>query len=136
VSLGRVQRLLLWIPPVGYMALIFFASSVPGDQLPGHFWDKAVHVLVYGGLGVLFLLPLAEGRIDAVTTRVAAAAVLLATLYGVFDEIHQAFTPERSPDWHDLLADFLGASLGVIVMLMLLAVWRRARGEPVRRPRA
>jgi VanZ family protein len=117
------------------MAFIFFASSVPGDELPGLFWDKAVHFLVYGGLGVLFLLPLAEGRIDAVTTRVAAVAVLLATLYGVFDEIHQAFTPERTPDWHDLLADFLGASLGVIVMLMLLAAWTRVRGEPVRRPK-
>jgi VanZ family protein len=117
------------------MAFIFFASSVPGDDLPGRFWDKAVHFLVYGGLGVLFMLPLAEGRIDAVTPRVAAVAVLLATLYGVFDEVHQAFTPERTPDWRDLVADFLGAALGVAVMLMLVAVWRRMRGEPVRHPK-
>ena len=46
-----------------YMALIFFASSVPGDELPGHFWDKAVHFSVYAVLGVLFLIPLAEARL-------------------------------------------------------------------------
>ena len=91
-----LKRLLLWGPPCGYMGLIFFASSVPGDQLPGHFWDKLAHLLVYAVLGVLFLVPLAEARLSRVTVRAAATAVLLSTLYGAFDEVHQSFTPGRA----------------------------------------
>jgi VanZ family protein len=122
-----MKRPLLWGPAIGYMALLFFASSVPGDQLPGHFWDKLEHFLAYGALGALFLLPLAEAQIARVTPRAAVIAVGLATLYGAFDEIHQSFTPERTPDLHDLLADCLGATLGVVVILTLVAIWRRLR---------
>lgn len=104
------------------MALIFFASSVPGDELPGHFWDKGVHFLVYSGLGVLFLLPLAAARLSQVTTKLAGVAVLLSTLHGVFDEVHQAFTPERSPDIRDVVADALGAAAGVAVVLIVKSI--------------
>ena len=76
---------------------------------------------------MLFLLPLTDGRVERLTLRAASTAVALATLYGAFDEFHQGFTPERSPDWHDLMADFLGASLGVAVMLGLVAVWKTVR---------
>jgi VanZ family protein len=107
------------------MALIFFASSVPGDQLPGHFWDKAEHFLAYGGLAVLFLLPLTDVKVDRLSGRAGFLAALFATLYGAFDEIHQAFTPERSPDVRDLLADGLGAALGVLVIFALVAIWTR-----------
>ena len=126
-----MKRLLLWGPAIAYMGLIFFASSVPGDQLPGHFWDKLVHFLVYAWLGALFLLPLADAQIERVTARAGVMAVGLATLYGAFDEIHQSFTPDRTPDLHDLLADSLGASLGVVLVLGLVTIWRRLRRRVV-----
>ena len=55
----------------------------------------------------------------------AAMAVVLSTLYGAFDEMHQAFTPDRTPDVRDLFADALGAALGVVAILLL----RRDREE-------
>jgi VanZ family protein len=115
------------------MAVIFVASSIPGDQMPGHLWDKLVHLLVYAVMGVLFLVPLAEGRLSLLTMRRAVMAVVLTTLYGVFDEVHQAFTPGRSPDMRDLLADSLGAALGVAAMFALRAT--AARLLPSRAPR-
>ena len=127
-----MKRLLLWGPACAYMAVIFFASSVPGDQLPGHFWDKLAHLLEYAVLGVLFLVPLADGRLSQVTIKAAATAVMLSTLYGVFDEVHQAFTPERTPDVRDLLADALGAALGVASILLLRAVVTRMRAARAR----
>jgi VanZ family protein len=111
------------------MGLIFFASSVPGDQLPGHFWDKLVHLLVYAVLGVLFLVPLAEARLSRVTAKVAATAVLLSLFYGAFDELHQSFTPGRSPDVRDLFADALGAALGVAAVWCLRAMLGQWRGR-------
>ena len=104
------------------MALIFLVSSVPGDDLPGHFWDKGAHLLEYAGLGVLFLLPLASARLSQVTPRAAGIAVLLSTLYGVFDEVHQYFTPGRSPDVRDVVADVVGAAAGVAAVLILKAI--------------
>ena len=111
------------------MALIFVASSVPGDQLPGHFWDKLVHFLVYAVLGVLFLIPLAEARLSQVTMAKAGLAVLLSALYGAFDEVHQAFTPERTPDVRDLFADAFGAALGVVAILLLRVIVKRLPGR-------
>lgn len=114
-----LTRALRWVPPILYMGFIFFASSVPGDELPSWgFWDKAEHLLAYAVLGILFLIPVAEARLTLVTPWTGAIAVLLATLYGAFDEIHQSFTPGRSPDVHDLFADFLGAAVGVVVVLL------------------
>jgi VanZ family protein len=124
-----LKRLLLWVPVCSYLGLIFFASSVPGDQLPGHFWDKLAHLLVYAGLGVLFLVPLAEARLSRVTVRAAAIAVLCSVLYGAFDEVHQSFTPGRSPDVRDLFADALGAALGVAAVWLLRAIVTRGRGQ-------
>jgi VanZ family protein len=113
------------------MALIFFVSSVPGDELPGRFWDKGAHLLEYAGLGALFLIPLAEARLSQVTMAKAGKAVLLSTLYGAFDEVHQAFTPQRSPDVRDLFADALGAAVGVAAILLLRVIVKRLRGSEV-----
>jgi VanZ family protein len=127
-----LKRLLLWAPACAYMALIFFASSVPGDELPGHFWDKGAHLIVYAGLGVLFLLPLAAARLSQVTTKAAGIAILLSTLHGMFDEVHQAYTPGRSPDVRDVVADALGAAAGVAAVLILRALLSSRRGRSQR----
>jgi VanZ family protein len=111
------------------MAALFTASSVPGDDLPNPFWDKGVHFLVYAGLGVLFLVPLAMARLKNVTFRVALKAIALSTVYGIFDELHQSFTPDRSPDVRDLFADVLGATLGVVCVMVLRSIVRSLRRD-------
>lgn len=127
-----MKRLFLWGPACAYMAVIYFASSVPGGDLPGHFSDKLAHLLEYAVLGVLFLVPLADGRLSQVTLKAAATAVVLSTVYGVSDELHQAFTPDRTPDARDVLADGLGAALGVASVLLLRAVVTRVRAARAR----
>ncbi len=127
-----MKRLILWGPACAYMAVIYFVSSVPGGDLPGHFPDKLAHLLEYAVLGVLFLVPLADGRLSQVTIKAAATAVVLSTFYGLFDELHQAFTPDRTPDARDLLADGFGAALGVVSVLLLHAVVTRVRGTRAR----
>jgi VanZ family protein len=124
-------RALLWLPAGAQMALIFAASSVPGDQLPGNLWDKLAHLVVYAVLGLCFLFPLAGGRLSGVTASRAAGAVLLSLLYGVSDEIHQSFTPDRSPDAMDVVADTLGAALGAASGLAIARLaGRRRAGRP------
>lgn len=109
------------------MTAIFFASALPASEVSIRIWDKAMHFVVYGALGVLFLLPMTAGRWSALTMRSAGPAVLLAMLYGITDEIHQMFTPGRHPDVRDVVADTLGAAAAVGVILLLRVVVGRRR---------
>ena len=42
-------------------------------------------------------------------------SVLLSSLYGMSDEIHQYFVPYRDADLMDVLADMLGGLMGVYI---------------------
>jgi VanZ family protein len=115
--IGNVRSpLSLWGPVGLQMAIIFVASSIPNlGRLPGGISDKSGHSIGYALLAGLFLRAFARGRLRDVTWRRASAAVILATLYGVSDEFHQVFVPGRSADRYDVLADCIGATLGVAV---------------------
>lgn len=104
----------LWGPVVLQMAIIFTASSIPDlGPLPAGISDESGHSIGYALLGALLLRALAGGRLGGVTRSRVLASIGLATFYGVSDEFHQSFVPGRSPDVHDVLADFIGAALAV-----------------------
>jgi VanZ family protein len=99
------------------MALIFGLSSIPSPPaLPGRDMDKLVHAFLYALLGALMVRALAGGWRRPVTLRVAVLAVALTTIYGISDEIHQAFVPPRQPDALDVMADGIGATLAAATM--------------------
>lgn len=109
------------LAPVAVMAVIFALSSrsqLP-DLTPGHdIQNIAGHFTVYAALGVtLALLFRAMGWGPL---RVLFVAIVLATLYGVSDEFHQSFVPNRHVDAKDVLVDFLGATAGALAMVRLI----------------
>ena len=108
-----------WAPLLAFQALIFVLSSRPSVPLPVSVWDKALHFGAYAFLALLWLRVL-PGGLTAPTWSAAAGAVALTVLYGLSDEIHQAFVPGRQASALDLLADGLGAASAVILL-----VWRR-----------
>ena len=59
--------------------------------------------------------------------RDRAAAIVLASLYGVTDELHQRYVHGRDPDWRDWMADALGSATGAFAAALLL---RRRRDAP------
>jgi VanZ family protein len=94
------------------MVLIFWLSSISSPpDLPGGMSDKGAHALLYAGLGALLVRARAGGWGRPVTLGIAVAAVVVATLYGISDEIHQYFVPPREVEVRDILADAIGASL-------------------------
>ena len=104
----------LWGPVILMMALIFAASSIPNlRRLPGGVSDKSGHSIGYAMLAGFLLRALAGGRLRGVTWTRGLLAILLATCYGATDEFHQLFVPGRSADRYDVLADCIGATLGV-----------------------
>lgn len=112
---GRAQRLAwlsYWAPPVLYCAVIFglsSASSVPGM---GHISDKVGHAVLYAGLGFLLARALSGGGHGRLSIGLSLAAIVLAGVYGLSDEAHQLFVPNRQFDLKDLAADLGGATLG------------------------
>jgi VanZ family protein len=99
------------------MAGIFALSSIsqPPD-LPSVVSDKVGHALLYFGLGALVARAFAGGWFRPLTVRAAAAAVLVSTLYGVSDEMHQILVPPRSVEVGDVLADAIGSAAAAALM--------------------
>jgi VanZ family protein len=106
------------------MAAIFWLSSqsvLPGDGLIPDWLDVdwLHHGLAYAVLAVLAVRALAHGRWAGVGASALAVAWLIAMAYGATDEWHQSFVPGRMSDVRDLVADGVGAALG----LSLVGAW-------------
>ncbi|MDO8588595.1 MAG: VanZ family protein [Armatimonadota bacterium] len=116
---SRSRIAALWLSVLLVMTAIFLMSSVPGGKKPGDPFsnaDKGEHFIVYGILA--FTLYGAVGSTAGARTRLfhAVAALVIAALYAVSDEVHQGLVPGRSRSPADLVADIIGASVVVLVM--------------------
>jgi VanZ family protein len=113
--------LVAWLPVALWALVIFGLSSIPGTRLPPVHLpqaDKLAHLLVYAVLGALILRGVARHhRRPRPRPRDFLTAIALTTFYGISDEVHQHWTPNRSPDWHDVVADALGGALGSLALV-------------------
>lgn len=121
-------RLGLWAPVVIYMAAIFYIQSLSSPPSPPGLNDKVEHLLGYGLLGLLAARATAGGLGRRVSLGAALLAVALTSGYGITDEVHQGFVPERTRDLFDWYADTAGAVLGTsAVMAWGILVTSRTR---------
>ncbi|WP_338471016.1 VanZ family protein [Niallia sp. XMNu-256] len=104
-------KIILRILPLLYMALIFYLSSKPADavvELPK--WDSTIkeslHLVEFGILYVLLFL--AALTFKEVTPTGNIVLILVSSLYGLSDEVHQYFVPYRSATVIDLIKDVIG----------------------------
>ena len=106
------------MPVALYMAAIFTLSSLSTTPNLPHGTDKEVHAVLYFGLGALLVRALAGGWRAHVSLWTALAAIVIAALYGITDEVHQHFVPSRQMDTMDAVADTLGAAAAALVLLV------------------
>jgi VanZ family protein len=97
------------------MAVIFYLSSLPDPPVPSDVPDVSLHQLAYFGLTLLLIRALARGRWEGVTITTLAGAWVIAVLYGVTDEFHQSFVPNRVAELRDIGSDAIGALAATIV---------------------
>lgn len=100
---------------LGWAAFIFVLSSFPNPPGPrGPEWQSyAAHTVEYAVFAFLAMRLLAVAWPAVPGYRLALAAWLLALLYGLSDELHQAFVPGRDASLLDVAFDALGAAIGV-----------------------
>lgn len=101
------NRFRLWLWPLTLAGLIVVASGRSQIAAPDVVdFDKVAH---FGVFGLLASLVVRTGF----APRRAWIAVVLVSLFGFTDEWHQSFTPGRSVEFADWVADTLGAALAV-----------------------
>jgi VanZ family protein len=110
-------RIWQWGPVVLWAGVIFALSSIPSLGTGLGIWDEVLrslaHALEFAVLGALLARALSSPW----------AALALASLYAVTDEIHQSFVTGRAGTVSDWAIDTAGAALGVAAYL----AWRRRR---------
>ena len=111
-----------WMPPALCLGAILVVSSINGNALPDlnrHGMDKVAHLVEFAILAFLSMRALRRfwPRIDlAAACAVTAALVVVCAM---IDEGRQLFMPNRSCDVFDLIFDFAGAVVGILVFTYL-----------------
>ena len=114
IIIDNMYYRLFW--PFCLASSITYFSGRAAPQVPDILWftdiDKAAHFFVFGLLATLFCrynprtaLHLSQGLL----------AITLTTLFGLSDELHQSVIPERTFELADLVADFVGAVVAILV---------------------
>jgi VanZ family protein len=114
---------------VVWMFLIFYLSSIPGDELGPdiliiNLLKKTGHFIIFGVLAVLYFTTF-QGRKTLVDTGsiLFLLSLFLTVLYAVSDEYHQSFTPGRHSSGYDVIIDACGA-VTVLGLLYTLKIRR------------
>lgn len=98
-----------WTLILTFLSLVTIGSF--GTNIPIPNKDKIVHVILYFGFVVLWILYKSK---ENYTKKTGITILFIAIGYGILMEILQYFTATRSPDFYDVLANSLGAFLGLL----------------------
>lgn len=131
---GYSRKLLFGLPAFLMAAGIFYASSLEDIHLPLDvisFNDLLFHFATYLLFGLTLLVAAYPWNATLhYPFRTYTLLMVIGVLYGLSDEIHQAFVPHRTFALTDLAAD----SLGVLFAHITAKAWianRRKGGRPL-----
>ncbi len=105
------------LPAIAWCLFIFTVSSIPGTKLPVFidYSDKLVHAGVFGVLCWLLHVACFFQPNQTVRKWSKVIALGMTMLYGAIDEYHQMFTPGRSTEFLDFVADSSGGAIYILL---------------------
>jgi VanZ family protein len=114
--------LLVYTPLVLYWVLLLTATSLPANDIPAlGLYDKFYHLGAYTVLSFLLSLTLIfQRKSKFLFEKAGVAAIVISSVYGALDEIHQLFVPGRSAEILDWTADLIGACIGVYIIYLMI----------------
>ena len=106
-----------WLPVLICMGLIFYSSSIPGSEIPAlfPFQDVTYHLFIYSLLGLCFSRALKNTIFGIGLLEAILFTTIFGIVFGVSDELHQAFIPYRNVSGLDVFIDGLGSLLGSLI---------------------
>ena len=121
---------------ITWMAVIFAASSIPGQELEGistpDYLLHGAEYAVLGGLLAWWCLHRQGGKSrpeGSCFSRCTVFSTVAGSLYGITDELHQGFVPGRYQDPRDWAADTVGTFLGAVIILFILGYLGRKHAK-------
>lgn len=118
LSSNRTIRFVkLWLPVLLCMGIIFIASSIPANKIPSlfAFQDVAFHFMAYLILAWFFSQALKNTYSKIATTKIFFITIIFGFIYGLSDEFHQAFIPNRTVSGLDVSVDTIGSIIGGLI---------------------
>lgn len=106
--------LFYWLPLIALCTAIFWQSSFASFQAASLFshQDKLLHITAYGLMAFLAARALSRERPQMGKFGICIVSMGFTILFGLSDEIHQAFVPGRFASIGDWIADILGSGIG------------------------
>ncbi|KAA6350465.1 hypothetical protein EZS27_002192 [termite gut metagenome] len=98
--------------------LSFFKPPTTVDIYKIPYWDKIVHICMYGGLsGILWLEFLRNHKSSKLSlSRVLIIAIICPIIFsGIIELLQKYCTTYRGGDWLDLIANTIGVVLGNVI---------------------
>lgn len=103
-----------------YASFIYYESSQDTSSVPlPAYSDKLIHFMVFGFLCLMICWTFSSVTIGNKRIYKIILAIGITSLFGVSDEFHQFFTPHRSVDVFDWMADTAGAVAAGFLWLMI-----------------
>jgi VanZ family protein len=117
-DLNKHSKKFLFAALAFYWIILLLATSLPTESLPDlGGGDKIKHFSAYMILSVLLTLSLlVQERSRFLSKYAFIISVVIASVYGFFDEIHQMYIPGRSCEFLDWVADVGGAITGSLII--------------------
>ncbi len=115
----------LLIPLILYWIVLFIATSLPSTPYVDVFEisDKLKHFSAYLILAVLLGLNLHfQEKWERVSKFFLSYTFIICIFYGLIDEIHQIFVPNRTGEFLDWVADLIGTLLGILIIKLFLGL--------------
>lgn len=106
-----------WLPVVIYAIIIFYFSSIPGQDIPPLFpyQDVVFHLIEYALFALLINRALKAYNPGIAYSRRFLWFFVSVIIYAVSDEFHQSFVPNRDPSLFDIAWDGIGACIANLI---------------------
>lgn len=103
-----------WLPVFACMGVIFYTSTIPGSNVPSLFpsQDIVYHITAYIALGFFFSRACKRSFPGLKRAELVLFAIIFGLIYGISDEFHQFFVPNRCVSGFDIFIDTLGSFIG------------------------
>lgn len=86
---------------------------------------KLAHFSIYAVVG--FLLMALASTYDLEENKRINISLIVGIIYAISDEIHQGFTPGRSPKLTDVMIDTMGVAVGILFLLLIFTIFNKIK---------